>query len=506
MRSEKNVCLIKKMIKLHKDERGMSLVEVIIAITILALVAVPVLHSLTSSMVYNKKARNRQELTLTAESIMETFKGYDMDSLKVRFSPGGIGIEGVDVAVPGDAAYDSNANTGSGFHYTYSSAPLAETKGDIYTFLINDMKAENGQFYDVTITATPNSIEKVMEPVNMESTRDAVYMGDRSFDTGALQKAKEDFSNNHRSDLAEYFRDSYSDAVIKRGDDIITIKDEIDRVFETAYASEYVGNYIHLHEKRVEFQITKNGSDEYVVTPKMYYSYYMKDYPYYVRVEPDSIPHDEYDDGENPDPDADEDTEHGNVEANAIIQEGVIRYPAAGDLEVEIDLASAYPDGYLYKNPVTAGLDRLFVYYYPQYNIDEGCDKIVVKNDAGITNFQCYLLKQRAADINETQMKIKENGYKANVNIVNSAAGFELFHNFDDNIADGSSTTAPSISGIDPAKVHSYTKLAPSGDMTEVTSYFSESEVLSYKLELSVKAQDGRTITRLESSMNEKIR
>ena len=75
--------------KVQKDHRGMSLVEVIVAITILGIVAVPVLHSLTTAMVYNQKARTRQEMTLTAESIMETFKGYDLPILFERFGGSG---------------------------------------------------------------------------------------------------------------------------------------------------------------------------------------------------------------------------------------------------------------------------------------------------------------------------------------------------------------------------------------------------------------------------------
>lgn len=501
MRSEKNKCLIRRMIKLHKDERGMSLVEVIIAITILGLVAVPVLHSLTTSMVYNKKARNRQEMTLTAESIMETFKGYDLDSLKTRFSVGGGGVEGVKLAQPGDSEYNSDADSGTGFHYTYTSAPLPETVSDVYTFSINDMKAENGQFYDVTITATPNSVETIMEPDNMETTRDAIYKGDRSFDTSALQKAKDDFKNNKQSDLGTYFAASYSDAVFKEGGNVFHVKDEINKVFEPSAGSFYVGNYIKLHEKKLEFEIKQNGSGdsaEYVVTPKMTYYYYMEDYPYYVREEHTSLPPDEYD-PLNPTPPP--------SDPNTIVEhepDSKIRYPAAGYLDFEVSLASSYPDGYIYKNPAKAKLDRLFIYYYPQYNLDPGCDTIEVKNSAAIPNFQCYILKQRTNDMTETQMQIKENGYKANVNISNGATGFELFHNFDDNIADGSSTTAPSISGM-IAKVSSYTKLAPSGDMTELTARFSESEVLSYKLELVV-TQNGREITKLESSMNEKIK
>ena len=148
-------------------------------------------------------------------------------------------------------------------------------------------------------------------------------------------------------------------------------------------------------------------------------------------------------------------------------------------------------------------MDRLFVYYYPQYNLDPGCDTIVINNQAGIPNFQCFLLKQRAADINENQMKIKENGYKANVNITNSASGFKVFHNFDDNIADGSSTTAPSITGT-YEKAVSYTKAGTSPDTTELMEHFSEVEALSYKLRLEI-TQNGRTVTTLESSMNERI-
>ncbi|MBD5451958.1 MAG: type II secretion system protein [Lachnospiraceae bacterium] len=492
MRSKKNISLFERMIKLHKDERGMTLVEVIIAITILTLVAVSVLHSLTTAMVYNKKARSRQEMTLTAESIMETFKGYDLDTLKDRFSGGTIGgvigIEGV--------AYET-VDGDSGYHYTATPLPFGSELADEYQFCIDDMKADDGQLYDVKITATPNSVEKIMVPDNMETTRDAIYKGDRSIDSSALQKAKEDFRNNQQSDLANYFAASYSDAVFKSGTDIITIKDEINKVFESAAGAFFAENYVKLHEKKLTIDIIDNGSGEYEVRPKMYYSYYMEGYPYYVRAEEESMPDDEYPDDEGGTP---------GPSVNAIVEhepDTKIRYPASGFLEFEVSLSSSYPDGHFYKNPVEAGLDRLFVYYYPQYNLDPGCDTIVINNQANISNFQCYILKQRAPDINENQMKIKENGYKANIDISNSASGFKLFHNFDDNIADGSSTTPPSISGT-YQKAVSYTKAGTSPDMTELMENFSEVDVLSYKLTLEV-TQNGRTVTRLESSMNERI-
>lgn len=494
MRSKKKVSLFEQMVKLHKDKRGMTLVEVIIAITILTIVAVSVLHSLTTAMIYNKKARNRQEMTLTAESIMETFKGYDLDSLKDRFSGGSIGgvigIEGV--------AYES-VDGDSGYRYTATPIPFGTETADEYQFCIEDMKADDGQLYDVKITATPNSIEQIMVPDNMETTRDAIYKANWSIDTSALQKAKEDF-RNYQSDLATDFAARHSDAVFKSGGNIIPIADghvdNTDKIFQSAAGYFFAENYVKLHEKKLTIEIVNNAG-EYEVRPKISYSYYMEGYPYYVRAEDASMPADEYDP-----------STPGTPGPNAIIEhepDTTIRYPESGVLWFDVPLSSLYPDGHFYKNPTAAGLDRLFVYYYPQYNLDPGCDTIEINNQAGIPNFQCYLLKQRAADISEITMETKENGYQANVNIINSASGFKVFHNFDDNISEiaGGTTAAPSITGT-YEKAVSYTKAGSDPDMTELMENFSEAEVLSYRLTLEV-TQNGRTVTTLESSMNERI-
>ena len=86
--------MMRRRRKTKLNNGGMSLVEVIISITILAVVAIPVLHSLTTAMVYNTKARIRQEMTLKAESIMESFKGYSLKELNEMFKSGS-GIAGL---------------------------------------------------------------------------------------------------------------------------------------------------------------------------------------------------------------------------------------------------------------------------------------------------------------------------------------------------------------------------------------------------------------------------
>lgn len=466
------------------DNRGMSLVEVIIAITILGIVAVPVLHSLTTAMVYNAKARNRQEMTLTAESIMETFKGYSISELCARFTSGGRGIEGISVN-----------DTGNGFSWTYSSAPGSPASGDTYTFSIKDMKAENGQLYDVTITATPKEVKSVMVPEDMEPARDAVFKGERSWDINARQKAVDDF-NARQDELRNYFAASYSDAVAKIGNDVITIKDKTARVYESASGMYYVNNYIKLHERQLVFDIeTADAGSSYIVKPRLVYQYFIDGYPYYKRIEPGSVP--------DPYPGAVPGSAEVMVE-EVVTMAGpmTIRYPASGYLEAAIDISSACTvDGtekYIYKNPTNVGakgLERIFIYYYPQYNLDAGKDKVIINNSTDISNLQCYILKQRTSELNDTVMQTKENSYQGNVEINNTRSGsVVLFHNFDDNIGGGSTTVAPSIMGA-----------AEAVRISELDTHFKENRALTYSLELEVK-QGGRTITKLEGSMNEGIK
>ena len=90
------------------NNSGMSLVEVIVAMTIFAIVTVPVLHALTTSAVYNQKARRRQNVTALAESVMENFKGYSIDSLENEVFHSGIaGAEmlGLEIAEDTDIVF-----------------------------------------------------------------------------------------------------------------------------------------------------------------------------------------------------------------------------------------------------------------------------------------------------------------------------------------------------------------------------------------------------------------
>ncbi len=480
--------------KVQKDHRGMSLVEVIVAITILGIVAVPVLHSLTTAMVYNQKARTRQEMTLTAESIMETFKGYDLETLKEQFDSRSVsiqGLQGSNYNCTPDTSYDPEKD------YLFEIFGLLDEEGEV-----SDV--------DVKITATPKGTETVMVPNNAEATREAVFTGNLEFDENALQKAKNDFRKDERkSDFGTYLAANYSDAVARIGNDVFTIKDDIDKIYDTSSGIFFVENCVELLERQLEFKIervTSSDGDEFHVTPTLVYTYCIKDYPYYVLAEEgaETSPSDEY---------GGTDTDSGNV-AQKIKENdppnNKIRYPKEGDepLKIEIDISSVCTNGMIYKNPTTAGLDSLFVYYYPQYDIQ---DTIVIDNSAQIDDFKCYILKQNA-NITPPTLEAKENTYRPTVKIGTHGMTMKVFHNLDVNLGDITKRVGGGADGISHGveKISYYykepTDPATDPNLGEFEAFLSdEKRTLYYELTIEV-LKNGNSIAELKGSMNEPIK
>jgi len=68
------------------DNRGMTLVELLVAIVLLAIVVVPLLHTFVSSANTNKKARERLRVTTAAQDIMEGLKADTIEELAYQFN------------------------------------------------------------------------------------------------------------------------------------------------------------------------------------------------------------------------------------------------------------------------------------------------------------------------------------------------------------------------------------------------------------------------------------
>lgn len=468
--------MVKKRRKIKVNNSGMSLVEVIIAITILGIVAVPVLHSLTTAMVYNSKARIRQDMTLKAESIMETFKGYDVETLQGMFAANS-GIDGI------VAGTDCDGYTAPAFDFSLGVPPDVPLQ-----YGIIGLKDARDRRYDVTITATPKGKQTVLEMENIDGAKDAIYKGDRNYDKKAAGEALKDFRTDTNKQM---FVDYMSSAPFEEGESGQALNADGNNISETDVDADAFANYIDLHERRIKFTILDDGSGNYVVTAKMTYQYCVRNYPYYSpeRTEPKTDPFL----GEGETETAPPEMEHFPSQLFYLD-----KYPA-GDgvyLEVTIPMDGNAPEPEIYKQSTGTGLNRLVVYYYPQYDLGGGHDIIEIENKAGIDRLYCYVIKQRAADINETRTGVFEQGYSAKVEgRQGTGTVFNLYHNFGENIGGGSSTATPAISGF-----------TASADYTSAAEFYKE-EVLLYDLMLEVRdTVTGNVITTFESSKNERIK
>ena len=131
-------------------------------------------------------------------------------------------------------------------------------------------------------------------------------------------------------------------------------------------------------------------------------------------------------------------------------------------------------------------MQRILLYYYPVYNMK---DNILVKNSAGLS-LDCYMIKQKAADMTNASLTTSENNYKPNVSGIGTS-NVILYHNFKTNLG-GSGGSTPGASHITSFQaVEEY-----------AGSAFKKNKVLVYKIEMKVFT-NGTEVASFEGTMNE---
>lgn len=75
-----------KQTKNKLNNRGISLVEILVAITILAVAAGALLHAFITSTKINMRAKEQQRVTTAAQSIMEGLKAYTLEDICWQFN------------------------------------------------------------------------------------------------------------------------------------------------------------------------------------------------------------------------------------------------------------------------------------------------------------------------------------------------------------------------------------------------------------------------------------
>ncbi len=439
---------------------GMTLVEVIVAITMLSLVAVPVLHAMTCSMYYNAKARSRQNVTLSVESLMETFKGYEVTELQDIF---------VRAAAGDDFAKEEiGVEEADGFIYP------SDLSASELVFGIQGMQTDGGKtICDVEMKVSKQTVKELLEIDNIEPTRDAIFQADINAERDVFDKMLSDFQANYQEAFLELLNELDDREIELTQNDMDT-------------------SCLTLYQRELVFSITGNGSHDRI-TAYMEYTYYIKEHTYYERLEEETELETEETSEEAPEEESEAVSEE---EQELMLEERKLSYPEniADYFTFRIplsgynEMAGEYS---VYVNPVQDGehpLQRLLIYYYPAYQMEHD-DVIRIRNSDALA-LECHLIKQKTPGLSYAQLQTKETNYNPTVRC-EGAGEVILYHNLNRNLADGSNIPG-GTSGIT-----TFSDVRP-----YIGGSFRRQKVLVYKMEMKVM-QDGVETARFEGTMNE---
>lgn len=164
---------MKKIVKRKKNRinQGFSLVEVLLAVVLLAIVMVPLLQAILSSISINAKSRELMAATDCAQTVLEHLEGMKHDEIKEMFAKSS-------VSVPFLKDPDGNSYSGSGvslgtlnpvsqcFSTSFSNFNSAPKDKRVYYSEMNDFYAfsnvnySKGYFFDVVVDMdlAPNNV------------------------------------------------------------------------------------------------------------------------------------------------------------------------------------------------------------------------------------------------------------------------------------------------------------------------------------------------------------
>lgn len=139
---------------------GFSLVELLIAVTILAIIVIPLLHMFVTSTRINVKSRQTLRATTVAQDIMEGLKAYTLDEVRTQFSLPDGSISS-DYFYPTEGFYIVNSKMiQDGVREIKELEPWLDDDGnvindndpdnEIYYFGIKNLKMQGGE-YDALI-------------------------------------------------------------------------------------------------------------------------------------------------------------------------------------------------------------------------------------------------------------------------------------------------------------------------------------------------------------------
>lgn len=131
---------------MRKDNKGMTLIELLIAITILALITTPFLNSFIVSIRNNYKARNVLRATTVAQNLMEGLEAFSLEDICRQVNL----VDSKDSMLYRPKGYAAHMDISDGESRFDNKGEFVPTDSNTYTFALQGIE-EDGVLYDARI-------------------------------------------------------------------------------------------------------------------------------------------------------------------------------------------------------------------------------------------------------------------------------------------------------------------------------------------------------------------
>lgn len=197
--------------KQDKKNKGFSLVELLVSITILAIIAVPIMHGFVSASKTNAKARKIEQATTVAQNVMEDVKATPLEELLTREgvmpntitelgNDGSVKTESIEYTIP----YESQFADGVEYRAVVTMDTGASTDdGSVYATDYN--QTEFAQLYD------------------MNTVYDAFFILEDATDTAMISKLAQTARVSESTVKAAVKRNIYVDIKNESGTEMVEV-------------------------------------------------------------------------------------------------------------------------------------------------------------------------------------------------------------------------------------------------------------------------------------------
>lgn len=401
------------MLKRHKqhtklNNKGMTLIEVIVSVTLLALVSGFILSSLVSAMGSAAKSRDLHRATTVAQNIMEGIKLKTAEEIAYQFNyphisnAAGTTVDNFSVYPSTSFQFSTDYSVGELFNSTDAEGnPILEKAGTTrslaeYNALLVD-PITNAYLISSTASAyMPDTAVDSYEFLRDTDKKYIYYMRNIEND-GRYFNAKITLS------AANYT--STGSSGITANDDMLISVPTIDSTYD---AVEVMGN--NYDDKAIEQLQLLEG--EAVDESKLHRTIEI-----------------EIDDAVMP---------GGSHRTRVDVRYLYYFDKSAGGISATFKAQENTPF-YNEGNEETKPLRSIYLYYYPLYRDGSNTDTIVVKNPDNI-DVEIYVIKQVDGLLSEDQLRVKEDNYKVTFNVIESTDSADgnshitLHTNLDENL------------------------------------------------------------------------